>query len=235
MNRSIVILPVGGTASRMLGLPKFMLPASNVETLIERHCRAAFSSGFNEVHIVTRGKYFDFVNEYIAERKILAQVHQLPFETKTMSETLRVSAGLIPFIEECSVTIALADTAFYGTSYSDVYHKLLVNPSDFALGLFQIREDQFGKLGQVEINSSGRVLSMLDKDPNCFFPHIWGLAKVPGTLLSQLDISNSHIGIEIEKLVANGEYVAGVMSLAEYFDCGTFEEYCRYLTRTLET
>jgi UTP-glucose-1-phosphate uridylyltransferase len=231
MNKEILVLPVGGSASRMLGLPKFMLPVSESETLIERHCRGAVSAGYDELHIITRQKYFNLIESYFSDRKIDAHIHSLPHETETMSETLKIGSGLIKDIVKSSVTIGLSDTAFYGASYENIYRKLIEDSADYSLGLFSIREDQFGKLGQVDTDSKGKVLSMQDKNLSCIFPAIWGLAKVPGSMLVNLNISEAHIGIGIEKLVAKGEHVSGVMNQAEYYDCGTFSEYSKFIQR----
>jgi hypothetical protein len=148
-----------------------------------------------------------------------------------MSETLKIGSEVIEDVRTASVTIGLADTAFHGASYEHIYRNLIEDSADYTLGLFSIREDQFGKLGQVDIDSTGKVISMQDKTLNCTFPAIWGLAKVPGVMLSNLVITDAHIGIGIEKRVAEGKYVSGVMNDAEYYDCGTFSEYSKYIHR----
>jgi hypothetical protein len=108
---------------------------------------------------------------------------------------------------------------------------MIEDASTHTLGLFLIREDQFGKLGQVEVSATGRVLSMQDKTVGCPFPAIWGIAKIPGLMLTDLDILDPHIGIGLEKIVAKGQFVSGVMNEAQYYDCGTFAEYSKYLTQ----
>lgn len=227
--KQILMLPVGGSASRMLGLPKFMLPVSEKETLIERHLAGAVSAGYDEVHIITRAKYFGLIKDYLVDRGIQVNLHVLPVETKTMSETLKLGSSFIPEIERTLVTIGLADTAFHGESYKNIYKKLIEDSSTHTLGLFMIREDQIGKLGQVHLDNHGRVLSMQDKTPDCPYPAIWGLAKVPGLMVTNLNILDAHIGIGIEKFVSEGKFVSGVMNDAKYYDCGTFFEYSKYL------
>jgi ADP-glucose pyrophosphorylase len=183
------------------------------------------------LHVITKQEYVNLIESYFAVRKIKAHIHSLPYETKTMSETLKIGAGLIKDIAKSSVTIGLSDTAFYGASYESIYRKLIEDSADHTLGLFSIREDQFGKLGQVDIDGKGKVLSMQDKNLKCTFPAIWGLAKVPGTMLNNLNVSDAHIGIGLEKLVADGEQISGVLNDAEYYDCGTFSEYKLFLNR----
>lgn len=230
--KSILLLPVGGSATRMLGLPKFMLPVSDTETLLEKHCLGAKAAGYDEIHIITRRRYFDFIKDYVSDRNMPVLVHELPHETSTMCETLSIAAGLIDGIEDSSVSIGLADTTFYGEPHVEIYRRLLKTETDFLLALFHIRDDQFGKLGQVDLSSEGEVLMMKDKTPGCDYPLIWGIAKVPGSFLVGVDKSDAHIGISIEKIRAAGQKVYGFKTEAEYFDCGTFGEYGRFLDRS---
>lgn len=231
MTKSILILPVGGSATRMIGLPKFMLPCSETETLIEKHCRGALAAGYDEVHIITRKEYWDLISTYFRKRSIPATIHSLDVDTTTMSETLKHSERFIPNLHSLSITVGLADTAFYGIDYLNIYKCLLDANSEYALALFVQREDQLGKLGQVEIDASGQVLAMRDKDKTCKFPFIWGIAKIPGDYFQSLDVKDAHIGIGIEKLLSQGFYVSGLSTGAEYFDCGTFSEYLKFLNR----
>ncbi len=230
--KSILVLPVGGSATRMQGLPKFMLPANNSETLIEQHCLGARSAGYDEIHIVTRSRYLDFVKDFVLDHSLPVSVHGLPYETSSMSETLKIASQYINHIDESLVSVGLADTTFLGESHESIYRKLLKSDADFSLALFSIREDQFGKLGQVDLSFDGAVLDMKDKTLGCQYPLIWGLAKVPGSFLAGLDISDAHIGISIERVLTTRQQVFGFKTEAEYFDCGTFGEYVRYLYRS---
>jgi hypothetical protein len=231
MGKSVLLLPVGGSATRMIGLPKFMLPISETDSLIERHCRGALNAGYDEVHIITRRNYYGLLQSYFDDRSIPAMIHSLTVDTKTMTETLKFASSCVADLKNSSITVGLADTAFYGTSYSQIYGSLLQDDAEFALGLFVMREDQRGKLGQVNLDYSRRVLEMRDKDVNCTFPSIWGLVKVPGVLFDTLDILDQHIGIGLGKLVAEGREIVGVINESEYYDCGTFNEYLKFLTR----
>lgn len=229
MRKELLLLPVGGSASRMQGLPKFMLPVSDRETLIERHCRGAIEAGYDEIHIVARSKYKALLEDYLFEKNILVNVHSLSRETSTMSETLKLGTDLIHGAQDAAITVGLSDTAFRGASYESIYGALLNCPADYVLGLFGIRDDQFGRLGQVDLDSTGRVISMQDKSFDCRFSAVWGLAKVPGEMISGLDIADAHIGIGIEKLVSAGQSVLGILNKASYYDCGTFSEYSMFI------
>ena len=43
------------------------------------------------------------------------------------------------------------------------------------------------------------------------------------------DVQDAHVGISIEKLLRRGIRVGSSMNSAEYYDCGTFAEYKRFV------
>ena len=68
----------------------------------------------------------------------------------------------------------MPDTYFH--DYKIIKQKIdKINNLDFdiVLGLWKIREDQFGKLGQCKLND-GKVEIIIDKDPECKEPYAWG-------------------------------------------------------------
>lgn len=221
-----LILPVGGNASRMQGLPKFMLPISPTHTLIEKHCEAAINAGYDDVHIITKKIYKDLIHDFLKAKNLDVELSVLQNDTDTMTETLIVGGATIPNLESRNLTIGLADTAFTGISYEDVYSSLLASEQEIMLSLFVPREDQKGKLGQVLLDKDSTVLDMVDKSFTCDYPYIWGMAKLPGWLMLKASRKDAHIGIGIGKLVSSGTSVKGVINIgAKYFDCGTFSEY----------
>jgi 2-C-methyl-D-erythritol 4-phosphate cytidylyltransferase len=233
--KSLLVLPVGGSATRMQGLPKFMLPISHNKTLIEMHCEAALKIGYNEVHIITRNTYRDLVLNYFSSKDVNVRVWSLLEETQSMSETLINGGQMIEGFDRSSVTIGLADTAFTGVSYEDVHSSLLASNQEIALSLFVPREDQKGKLGQVLLGEDSKVLDMVDKSLTCDYPYIWGIAKLPGWLMLKANREDAHIGIGIGKLVSGGTSVEGIINIgAKYFDCGTFSEYYSCLSELNE-
>jgi hypothetical protein len=227
--RNTLVLPVGGNATRMLGLPKFLLPASEHETLIEKHCRGALGAGYDEVVVITRPVYTEILVGIFENLGLRINVITLGQPTLTMNETLLNGLSTIHNGEEFSLTIGLADSAFVGEDYSVTYTNLLKSTAMAALGLFAIRADQFGKLGQVLFNESNMALDIKDKNSECKYPFIWGLAKIPSSYLKSVDMNDQHIGISLEKWIKAGVEVGVSLSSSEYFDCGTFSEYRKFL------
>jgi hypothetical protein len=232
--KSILLLPIGGSATRMLGLPKFMLPANPEHTLIEQHVLGALDAGYLDVYVIVSEKYFDLFHEFKVSKRLNVNVICLPKATSTMTETLVLGAREIPDFSSCEATIGMADTAFLGESFKEIYFRIRTHAEKVSLGLFKIRSDQFGKLGQVKIDDNGLVVDLKDKTHDCVFPQIWGLAKLPGDLLLKSEVRDAHIGISIEKLLRTGVQVGSALNTAEYFDCGTFNEYKKFLLTSPE-
>ncbi len=230
--KSILLLPIGGSATRMLGLPKFMLPANSEYTLIEQHVLGALEAGYSDVYVIVSEKYFDLFHEFKVSKRLNVNVICLPKATSTMTETLVLGAREISDFDSCEITVGMADTAFLGESFSEIYFRIRTHAEKVSLGLFKIRNDQFGKLGQVKIDDHGLVVDLKDKSPDCVFPQIWGLAKLPADLLLKSEVKDAHIGISIEKLLRTGVRVGSAPNTAEYFDCGTFDEYKKFLLST---
>jgi hypothetical protein len=218
----------------MLGLPKFMLPANAEHTLIEQHVLGALEAGYSDVYVIISKKYFDLFQEYKISKSLNVNVICLPKATSTMTETLVLGAREISNFRGREITIGMADTAFLGESFSEIYFRIRTHPEKVSLSLFQIRNDQFGKLGQVKIDDNGLVVDLMDKSPDCVYPQIWGLAKLPADLLLKSEVNDAHIGISIERLLREGVRVGSALNTAEYFDCGTFNEYKKFLLTTAQ-
>jgi hypothetical protein len=227
---NVVVLPVGGNASRMMGLPKFLLPVNETEVLIEKHCRGAIDAGYDKVVVITRPVYADLLKGLFEKCDLKVDLVVLESPTLTMNETLQNGLITPPCLyENFSITVALADTVFLGEEYSEIYGRLLKSENDFVLGLFEIRIDQLGKLGQVDLDEGGAVVDIKDKSLDCEYSHIWGLAKFPGSSIEKINVKDAHIGITFEDWLHSGVKIFPSVNHAQYFDCGTFAEYRQFL------
>ena len=50
--KNTLVLPIGGSASRMRGIPKYLLPANDSSTLVENHVQAGLKAGFDQVVVI---------------------------------------------------------------------------------------------------------------------------------------------------------------------------------------
>jgi UTP-glucose-1-phosphate uridylyltransferase len=214
--QNVTILPAAGQATRMRGLPKFLLPCGNLdESLLERHIRMSLEVS-DLVWISTRPQYAPLLTTLgIQSDRVMVSA----METLTMSQTVR---NITDFVDSERFTVIMPDTFFGGDSPNS---NLAESTAPLHLSLWAIREEQRGKLGQVELSDDGKVISHSDKDPQCRLRFAWGAMSFSKHLASLIDIRDPHVGYLIDSALA-GNYEIGASPVAgSYFDCGTPQEY----------
>jgi len=219
-----VILPAAGLAKRMQGVPKFLLPANrDYKTLLEIHlinlndtCENIYLPTRPELAPIIKSLDFDFNNLQIIE-----------MVTNTMSETV---VNILNETNSKNYSLIMPDTYFLGEK---PYDKLLDYSGFCNLACWKIRNEQRGKLGEVEINASNQVLKMVDKVPDNGFDFAWGALSFSSELKDYIDIKDPHIGYAVKKAVEDGKLVEAFQVDGKYFDCGTPEEYIGLLKEVL--
>jgi len=212
------ILPAAGSAIRMRGLPKFMLPCSqDYETLLERHVRNLLPL-VETIWIPTRPEFAHLIVKLGFGPKVI--IHAI--ETETMSETVLEVAR---FSKADRFILCMPDTYFH----KDLpYSNLADSNSDLELTAFKLRKDQKGKLGQINIDKDDRVLDAQDKILNCDYEFAWGAMSFTSKFVSLIDKAEPHVGYAIPRAIQEFK-VTAQKSGTEYFDCGTPAEYLRML------
>ena len=216
-------MPASGSAVRMRGLPKFLLPSGVGElSLIELHIKHV-SSYADEILIGINPIFIDIVTK---AKLNLRGAQLIPLETKTMTETV---LNLVSMSSGSRFSVLMPDTVFESTESYD-FDRL---KNDLDLSLWKIRSDQYGKLGQVLVDRDGKVLDCVDKNPECRYEFSWGAMTFNRNFLECLDIEFPHIGYGVVPALKIGLAVNSVILPGHYWDCGTPMEYLRYL-RTVE-
>ncbi len=223
---NILVLPIAGRAERILALPKFLLPINEKETLLASHINAALQAGFDRVLVIAREDHRSLLSEQLRGEEAI-DISYIEQETKTMCETLLV--GIQNQNIQGRITVALSDSAVIGDPMTEIYSRIIMSEGN-SLTLFRPRSDQIGKLGQVEIDTDGKVINMIDKDESSQLPWVWGLSTFKKEFFDEVDAKDAHIGISAQKWVRRGVDFRGLTSTGIYFDCGTFSEYAKYLT-----
>lgn len=214
-----VLLPASGSALRMRGLPKFLLPSGIRDlSLIELHI-SKIADYADEILIGVNPIFLEIV---LNAKLVLHNARIIPLETKSMTETV---LRLVSISSGARFTVVMPDTVFESTeSYNFVHSK-----SDLDLSLWRIRIDQYGKLGQVSIGPDGRVLDCIDKNPDCQYEFSWGAMTFNRKFLDHLKIDFPHVGYGIVPALKANLSVNGIVLPGRYWDCGTPMEYIRYL------
>jgi len=217
------ILPAAGSATRMRGIPQFLLPCDDqYTTLLEKHV-AEMLNYCDTVWIPTRPEQTILLETLglSSDRVVI-----VPMTTSTMTETVVRLSGISG---SSRFMMVMPDTFFYG---EQPYQYLAEAKNPLNLACWPIRSEQAGKLGQVLIEGDGilgRVTQSRDKDPECTFPHSWGAMSFERSVLRYAEVAMPHTGYLIpEAPKFNVSTGARVMD-GRYFDCGTPKEYLQML------
>ena len=227
------ILPAAGSATRMGGIPKFLLPiGSSGKPLIRLHLEMAQKAQLETV-VMLNPQLFDYGNELIHSWK-LPGVSVFKVLSPTMTKTAKVALELSGSKDEV-ISISMPDTFFDALISDDNYLLPTIRKNAPSLAVWKIREDQRGKLGQVETSKDlVTVLSLVDKNPTCPFDYSWGMMAIPSSQLLNFDELDSHPGISLAKELKNGLKVSCTPTTGDYLDCGTPAEYYLAVSKNLK-
>lgn len=224
--RTLGILPASGIASRMGGLPKFLLPIGpEARPLIELHLEA-LAGLVDEVVVAVHPKFSGFLYERVDRFGALLTV----LETRTMNETVLKVVQRMP----CErYVIGLPDV--YLADYSGYAVALgLLDTFACSLAVWQSQPSQIGRLGNLSFAADGTVLDIQDKIAGCPYDHHWGIAGFHQECLrAYTDRGQAHIGFAAEKALRAGVKVGASVIPGRYYDCGTPQEYVHGLEHSL--
>lgn len=205
------MLPASGSASRVRGIPKFCLPISDKESLLEWHVNKMMEV-CDEVRVCTRSEWAPILN------KFNLNITLLEVETSTMSDALikMGSSG------NDTIVIGMPDVFISKNNEDNPYLNMLEKTADVVLASWKHTEDLKGKVGQIELIDD-RVVSIIDKDPSCNFERMWGAIVLYNDMGSKIDGSISVIGDQINSWIQDGYIVKHSPCQGEYIDAGTFK------------
>lgn len=218
------IVPAAGLATRMRGIPKFLLPCDrSYTTLLENHLRELLQV-CETIWIPTRPELVLLLDSLgIAKDRVVV----LPMVTSNMTETVQ---RVLSITSASHFQLIMPDTFFLGET---PYKKLHREPTMADLACWKIRDEQKGKLGQVLVGDDGFVLDMKDKDPNCNYSISWGSLTFSRNLEPYLKDSDPHIGYAVAHALNDGHGITAQTISGQYFDCGTPDEYLSMLEKAL--
>lgn len=215
-----LLIPAAGYATRMNGMPKFLLPINlSGQSLLFKHIKLA--SGFYEkIRIATREEFSPLLN-----RELLGENVEITLmSTRTMSETI---LNLARESKSDHFGLVMPDTFFLGGSP----HSFLTSQrNDLGIAAWKIRPEQRGKLGQLEI-AGDSATKVVDKDPNCDFPYAWGALSFSRDFLQLIEVEMPHIGYGIPEWLSSKGVNSCEIIDGEYYDCGTPSEYFSLLNK----
>jgi CTP:molybdopterin cytidylyltransferase MocA len=214
------LLPAAGTATRMSGLPKFLLPISDDHQCLLTYHVDLMAPHVDSIIIPTRNEWSDLLRSF----DFGPHVEILEMTTRTMAETVKRALEGRDF-DSC--VLGMPDTYFVGGNpyreLGDQQH------ADVSLAVFATRPEQSGKVGSVQVAGDGQVTDHADKEPERDFGHHWGVMEFSATAEKFLSPDATTGGYLISEALNRSLDVRGYVAGYPYFDCGTFSEYLQCL------
>jgi hypothetical protein len=210
-----------GYASRIGKIPKFFLPIDNENSLLLNSVKIMLKSQF-KIKIITTNDYCNIVKKYLENHLSLDGIDIIPFESMTMSETILAAKQQSNSI----YSLIMPDTYFnVNNPLGEMFHFYNNNNCDVVLGIFKIRSDQIGKLGQVKFDNNLNLVDVIDKDNKCEYLWAWGTILWNENFLPFINKISPHIGYGLIPALESGIRIKVYKFNVNYFDCGTVSEY----------
>lgn len=224
---TIAILPAGGKATRIYGIPKFMLPMSG-GSLIDIMLDRVRKSGPRYIAIAATSLTAPWFDHLSAPDVAI-------YTSTTGTMTGDILAARRSFADgDDNVLFGMPDTYFDG---DDVFNKLALraNYADVVVAVWPIRDNQRGQGGQclvVESDEGWHIEDVVDKDPDCPYDHIWGALAWRPVFWDFLTADMPHVGYGLQPAIDAGLDVRAVVMDGNYYDCGTSERYFEMIRDT---
>jgi dTDP-glucose pyrophosphorylase len=215
----IGILPCAGTATRIHGLPKFLLPVPG-GYLLQRHISGMRAAGCEQVLIGGNPNNLELLFDYgdgawcyIAEPR------------ETMTQTVLSLRDHIPDLN-APILFSMPDTYIPNASVYQSLQSVLNDGAGVAVALFKARPGQHTQGGVCSI-LEGQVVGVIDKPETLPIGarHIWGALAWTPVFWQHLDPADPHVGYGLPRAIAAGLDVRAVVCDGGYWDCGTPERY----------
>jgi hypothetical protein len=217
-NKIFGIIPLGGNATRMNHLPKFLLPCNVGLTLLD-----------NIINIYQHNDIFNIVagvsetNDFILKNN--NKMNKIIVNTKTMSETVY---NLTNHIDQHNKTIyknilLMPDTFIKITNEIKTMINML-DRCDIVVLVWKIKDCQIGKVGQCKIEND-RLIDVRDKDINCKYEYLWGSIGWNSNINKYINPEWETIGELLKIALELNIEVNTIICNNYYYDCGTYSEY----------
>lgn len=213
----IGIIPAAGHATRINGLPKFLLPLPRDTFLLDVLRRRMVQAGASPLLIGVNTPNVDLLDHYAAH---YAYVHEC--NTATMSETV-IQLG--QFTGKQPVLFGMPDSYWFD---AQVYQRLAACIDDGALvsvALFETRPEQRHGLGmcavQFDEDDNLLVTRIEDKPQHTRLHLAWGALAWRAGFWQFIRPNDPHVGFAVQRALDDGRRVHGYLAYGDYYDCGT--------------
>jgi len=211
MAQIVGILPASGSATRLGGIPKFCLPLTDEQNILQWHVEQMLKV-CDVVKISTKKDWMPIVNAMNFPAGVI--VYQV--EPSTMSGAID-SMTRNDNIDNNKYLIGMPDTYMPGSD-GEFYRQLAESDADVTVAAFDCHPDLMGRVGQIKFDELNNVESVVDKQADCSYPYMWGALAFKGLKVNPF-LQNP--GLEIPKWIEEGRDVKAVIAKGKYLDIGT--------------
>lgn len=222
----IGLIPCGGKAERLAGLPKWALPVPTADGgcsyLLREMCRKLHAvNGLDWVYIGSGLHNQRLVDEYAPNH---TKVYRA--DSKTMCEGVLEARR---HTADYNVIMAMADTYWQDETILSRMAAELSAGADIVVGAWITRPEQRKALGMVAFDKkSGKLIEVDDKPDKTALTHAWGSVAWKLRFYDYIKPTHTHLGIAINNAVAAGLNVKVVVAEGEYHDLGTIQNVTRF-------
>lgn len=216
----IGIIPIGGHATRMNGIPKFLLPVGDTFLLAKLY-REMQEAGAETIAIGVKASNRALVEQNVPDDALIYEVN-----TETMSQTVLHARQYIDMTQP--VLFGMPDT--YWTT-PNMYPQLVerLGGAVAIAGLWHTPPAYTHKRGMCSTYmTKDRDLflrEVIDKPQEKNSIWAWGAIAWREKFWQYINPYDKHVGFALQRAIDAGHYVRGHTREGQFFDCGTPDEY----------
>lgn len=218
------IIPAAGKATRIGGLPKFLLPVPGGYLLERMLSRIGVPC-----YIGARPEHGNLMNAYIRPEDTVYQA-----DTRSMPETILAAR---PYVGDEHVLVGMPDTYWTDEVIFQRLDAWLDRGAICAAAVFYVDPAMASRLGVCRTAYDGNtlVLSKIeDKRIQISHQWAWGAVAWRPAFWRYILPEDAHLGIALQRAVSAGETIPLYPADGPYYDNGTPEDYFRCIRELTE-
>lgn len=227
----IGIIPIGGHATRMNGIPKFLLPIGNT-CLLTRLYEQMAAAGAETIAVGVRAEH-----RHLAEQNLPGEAVIYEVNTETMSQTVLHARPHIDMTQP--VLFGMPDTFW---TDEGVYEELAFNLDVFdntaaTAALWIVDRAYRHKRGMVRFEDYRYLEHLLAiEDKPIVTDLVWGWMAIAWrpSFWQYINPYDKHVGFAMQRAIEAGEFLSGKVFSGFAYDCGTPDEYYECIRSTAQ-
>lgn len=230
MGGLVGLIPAAGKATRMHGLPKYLLPINN-SYLLMILCERMRIAGCEQIMIGANPDNHLLIEQYAPSDAVVYTVN-----SETMSATLLAARR---WCGDATVIFAMPDAWW---SQDNIFKGMVAIMKRYnqvcSVAHWKAREDQRKNLGMVKTDvrrsasldsDHSVVVDVVDKPTSTTLTHAWGAIAWSPKFWECLHPDDPHVGIALIRAIAKQWEVGAVTQAGNYWDCGIPSEYFKLI------